>query len=349
MSGHGFGHAARASAVLARLHASVGCGVELFTTAPRWFFDESIDGVFRYHDEVVDVGFRQTSALEYDLPATVSELQHFVPFDPARVACLARTVEAAACRVVLCDVSSLGVAVSKAVGLPSVVVENFTWGWLYQPLHGRAPELEALGRELDAWVERATVHVQARPVCLRRAGSRLVDPIKREARHERHETRQRLGVGPDERLVVVTMGGYGEPLPFLPALRRRTDCRFLVTGADATGRDGNLLLYDNDTPLFMPDLMRAADAVVAKLGYGTVSEVWGEGIPFAGVTRADFREMPTLEAFAREELGAVVMGPADFRSGAWIDGLDELLATERRPRTGGGAAQVAEIIRGVVE
>lgn len=348
ISGHGFGHAARASAVLARLHASTGWGVELFTTAPRWFFGESIEGIFEYHHEEVDVGLRQRSALAYDLRSTVEALRAFVPFDAGRVERLAKQVREAGCRAVLCDISPLGVAVAEAAGIPSVVVENFTWGWLYAPLHGRAPELAAIGRNLDGWLDRATVHVQARPVCRRRAELELVDPISREPRAERSVTRRELGVGAEEPLVVVTMGGYGEALPFLDRLRERSEYRFLITGADATGHVGNLLLFDNRTPLFMPDLLRAADAVVAKLGYGTVSEVWREGIPLAGVTRPDFREMSALETFAEGMLPGFVMDRGAFTAGAWIERLDELTGMRRRPRVGGGAERVAQVLEEVM-
>lgn len=89
VSGHGFGHAARSSATLAELHRVHACRVELFTTAPRWFFEESISGVFHYHREVVDVGFRQRSALRLDVDATVEALRRFVPFEPSKVERLA--------------------------------------------------------------------------------------------------------------------------------------------------------------------------------------------------------------------------------------------------------------------
>ncbi len=94
----------------------------------------------------------------------------------------------------------------------------------------------------------------------------------------------------------------------------------------------------------MPDLLRAADAVVAKLGYGTVSEVWREGIPFAGVTRPDFREMQALEAFAESELEGFVMTREAFAAGEWIERLDDLQGLPRRPRTRGGAGRVAEVL-----
>ncbi len=343
ISPHGFGHAARSSAVLAEVQRRSEARTHLFTTAPRWFFEESLER-FTYHETVVDVGFRQKSALVFDAEATVEALRDLVPFDPVVIERLARQVHTERCSVVLCDIAPLGVAVAEAAGLPSVLVENFSWPWLYEPLHREAPVLAEIGAELDRWTERATVHVQARPVCERHGEFELVDPVSREARVDRDEARRRLGVPRDETLVVVTMGGYGEAMPFLDRLRSVEGIDFLITGAEATSSVGNLHLFDNNTPLFMPDALRAADAVVAKLGYGTVSAVWREGLPFAWVTRPDFREMASLEAFAEEELSGTLLTSDRFRSGEWIDDLHSLLGMPRRPHPVGGAGRIAEIL-----
>lgn len=347
VSAHGFGHAARASAVLAALHRGWGYGVDLFTTVPRWFFDESIPGTYRYHEERVDVGFRQRSALRIDLEATVEELQDFLPFDPARVERLASEVSDAGCEAVLCDIAPLGVAVAEQAGVPSMVLENFTWGWLYEPYHLRAPELEGFGTYLDGWVEQASVHLQARPACEPRSGLEEVPPVSREPRRTREAVRKELGIVGDEPLTVITMGGYGEELSFLAHLQARAGERFLVTGAQATERRDNLILFDNRTALFMPDLLRAADGVVAKLGYGMVAETWREGIPFAHVTRPGFREMAALEAFAAEELVGFGMTADAFHEGAWIERLEELREMRRRRRGPGGSERVAEVLAGL--
>ena len=344
VSPHGFGHAARASAVLAEVQRRAGGRFELYTTAPRWFFDESLEGTFRYHEVEVDVGFRQKSALEFDCAETVRALSALVPFDRAIVARLAAEVRAAGCLAVFCDIAPLGVAVAEEAGLPSVLLENFSWPWLYEPLFAEAPELRELSDELDHWSARATRHVQARPVCERHDAFELVDPISREPRLDRPSARAAMGITDEDPLVVVTMGGYGEALPFLDQLRARGDTTFLVTGAGATGRDRNVLLFDNNTPLFMPDLLRAADAVVAKLGYGMVSEVWREGIPLAYVTRPDFREMASLEAFAGQELEGFLVSKDEYADGAWIERLPDLIGRPRRARGPGGAGRVAEVI-----
>jgi hypothetical protein len=143
------------------------------------------------------------------------------------------------------------------------------------------------------------------------------------------------------------MGGHSEDLAFLPRLRREPGTRFLVTGARRSGVEGNVHHFDNHTPLYMPDVLRAADALVAKLGYGTVAEVWAEGLPFAHVTRPGFREMPALEAFVARESSGFRMTDREFGAGGWIDRIPELIAMPRRPHVGGGARRVAEILLGL--
>ena len=348
VSPHGFGHAARSSAVMLEAQRQGGATFELFTTAPRWFFEESLTGGFRHVEVDVDVGFRQRSALHVDLSATVAALERALPFSKSVVARLARQVGDAGCEAVLCDIAPLGIAVAEAAGLPSLLVENFTWGWLYEGYREEAPRLAELGAELDAWAARATVRIQATPACAPDPSLESVEPIGRPPRLERAEARRALGVPEKARLVVVTMGGHAEDLSFLPRLREMAGTHFLVTGAARSSSAANVHLYDNATPLYMPDVLRAADALVAKLGYGTVAEVWREGLPFAHVTRPGFREMVSLEAFVDGASSGFRMTGREFVDGDWIDRIPELVAMPRRPHFGGGARRAAEILLALV-
>lgn len=346
VSPHGFGHAARASAVMEALHHATGARFELFTTAPRWFFDESIEGLYRYHEVVTDVGFFQTSALAYDLDATVAAVRALVPFDDELVDGLALEVRRSGCKAVVCDIAPLGIAVAERAGLPSVLVQNFTWPWLYEPLVTEAPALGALSAELDVWFGRATHHLLAEPFCEPdpRADASVL-PVSRPARKSRDAVRREMDLPTDGLVVVLTMGGYTEAMPFLDRLRDFPEVTFLVTGCPATEVRANLRLFDNGTRLYMPDLVRAADAVVAKLGYSTVAEVWREGRPLAYVTRADFREMPPLRDWVRERIPGFEIPGADFAAGDWLERIPELLqAPSLPPRPRGGAEQVADYV-----
>ena len=120
---------------------------------------------------------------------------------------LAARVLHAGCTTVLCDIAPLGIAVAERAGLPSVLIESFSWQWLYEPLYERVPDLERFGAELDQWWNKATVHIQTEPLCWRDAAvETLVDPISRAPRLERGEIRTQLDIPLDARVVVITMG-----------------------------------------------------------------------------------------------------------------------------------------------
>ena len=59
VSPHGFGHAARAAAVMSALRRRrPDLELHVFTTVPRWFFDDSLGAVpFSYYPLATDVGF----------------------------------------------------------------------------------------------------------------------------------------------------------------------------------------------------------------------------------------------------------------------------------------------------
>jgi len=328
------------------LHRRTGAHFELYSASPRWFFDESVKGLYRYHEVVTDVGFAQSSALTHDLSRTVAALRDMVPFDDDLVSGLALEIRLAGCHAVLCDVAPLGVAVAERAGLPSVLVENFTWPWMYEPHLAEVPALAELSAELEEWVGKATHHLLAEPFCHPdpRAHAAVL-PVSRPARKTRDAIRSEMGLPRDGTVVVVTMGGYAEDMPFLHRLADLDEVTFLVTGCHGDEVRGNLRLFDNGTHLYMPHLVRAADAVVAKLGYSTLAEVWREGRPLAFVTRDGFRETAPLREWATQRLPGFEIPGSTFAAGDWIDGVRGLATLPPPPPPAeGGADQVADYV-----
>ena len=48
---------------------------------------------------------------------------------------------------------------------PAVLVENFTWGWIYRHHERGTPELRRHGDRLDEFVARVDLHLQSEPAC----------------------------------------------------------------------------------------------------------------------------------------------------------------------------------------
>lgn len=347
---HGFGHAARAAAVCEALARRPGeqWRFELFTRVPEWFFESSLaTGSCIHHDTFTDVGLVQRSSLAEDPVATAEALGRLVPFDVLQVDRLAGEVRAAGCCAVLCDIAPLGIAVAERAGLPSILVENFTWDWVYQSYLEECPELERYAGTLAGWFDSSTVRVQAEPVCgPRRSEAITVAPVSRQPRATPEATRTRLGVPHDAPMVVVSMGGIPWQFDAVPNLDGNGPWVVIPGGADELTRMGRAVLLPHRGPVYHPDMMRAADGVVAKLGYSTVAEVYAAGVPLAYVPRDRFPESPPMAAWVREHTPSIELDAAGFGEGAWCGCLDRLLELPRRTAGRGesGADQVADVV-----
>lgn len=352
VSPHGFGHAARASAVMN------GIGrrwpfvhFEIFSNTPQWFFNESLSVSFACHRLLTDIGFVQTTPLEMDLEKTLSALDDFLPFDDARLDALAEKLQQRGCLMVLCDISPLGIAAGRHAGIPTMLIENFTWDWLYEmygPPESRLVEHIAYLKKVFSSVDH---HIQTEPVCESTDNTVRMPPIARKPKTPPEKIRSRLGIGEYEKLVLVTTGGIPNVPPFIDALEKYgEDVRFIVPGAfpelppDGQER-GNVIRMPQASAYYHPDLVYAADAVVGKVGYSTLAEVFCAGKPFGFVARSHFRESEPLVSFILQNMTGMPIDPAEFLSGDWIRRVPDLLSStvDASPRTN-GADRVADYI-----
>jgi hypothetical protein len=349
ISPHGFGHASRSAAVLEALRELRPEIVpHLFTTVPPWFLEDSLGGEYELHPVVTDVGLVQLSPIEEDPPATLEALNALRPFSRTAEP-LARAFEEHGCELVVCDISPLGLAAAKLAGRPSVLVESFTWDWIYEPYFEAAPGLEEVAREMTALFATATLHLQTEPACQPARGAISVAPVYREPRSTPAEVRKELGL--DRRpLVLISMGGISSSFSFLDRLRDLPGLQFVAFGGTELERRDNLLLLPHRSPVYFPDLVATAEAVVGKLGYSTVAEAWGAGTRYAYVPRPRFPEGPFLAEFVGRHLPGLELDAADFESGDWLGLLPELLD---RPRPGrrsqNGARQAAEQLSSLLD
>jgi UDP:flavonoid glycosyltransferase YjiC (YdhE family) len=344
---HGFGHAARAAAVLLALREMAPeTGFHLFTSVPRWFFEESGLSNFAYHLVQTDVGLAQRTPLEEDLPETLRRLAAFLPFDPQLVQSLAAQVRAAGCTLVLCDVAPLGVAVAHAAGLSAVLEENFTWDWIYAGYPAEQEHFAPFIRQLAAWFAQADLHVLTRPACLPNATLPYVAPVSRPLHQPRADIRAALQIHASRPTVLISLGGI-QPGPLdLAGTATLPEVLFILPGgAERVEQRSNCLLLPHHHGIYHPDLVNACDAVVGKLGYSTLAECYAAGTAFGFIPRAHFPESPILRDFCLAEMNCLEIQEADFASGCWIEAVPGLLARPADHRTRpNGAYEIARLL-----
>lgn len=347
VSPHGLGHASRAAAVLAALQRlDPGLGIELYSLADPAFFEHAGCRGVSFHRERTDIGFAHKSALVEDLPETIRQLDEFLPFAASLVEDLAGRVRQAGCTVLLCDIAPLGVRVADAAGIPSVLVENFTWDNLYDAYAGEHPRMRTHAAYLRRWFAAASARVQCDPLCDPAPADLHVAPVSRCHRTPAERIRHELGVHTGQRLVLISMGGISERSPFLAHLQSRTDLVFVAaSGAEHLHRRYNVIHVPLQSHFYHPDLVNAADLVIGKAGYSTIAEVYHAGAPFGYITRPNYPENDGLVRFVAQHMSALEVGPGLFREGLPSALLDELLALPRRPPAlPNGAEDVARFL-----
>jgi hypothetical protein len=354
ISPHGYGHAARASAVMAAIHElAPEVRFEIFTQVPRWFFQDSLWKPFGYHPLLTDIGLAQKTALIEDLPETLRRLESFLPLDASLIRDVARQVSQLQCQLAVCDIAPMGIAIAREARIPSVLVENFTWDWIYAGYMEYAPRLRRYLTYLSELFDAADYHVQTEPAHRHRKADLITAPVSRKIRTSSQHIRQQLGIPDQAKVVMITMGGIPWQYTFLEQLASQTGIYFIIPGADertqvshhSPSGTASLVLSPHHSDYFHPDLVNASDAVIGKAGYSTVAEVYYAGVPFGYIARPRFRESQVLSAFIEHEMNGLAIAETQFDDGRWLSSVGDLLALARVHRSGSyGADQVAHFV-----
>ncbi len=333
---------------------------EVFTSVPSWFFEDSLGQPFGYHSLVTDVGLAQATPLVEDLPETVRRLGELLPFDPSLLSKLASQIQRLGCRLVICDIAPMGIAVAREAGISSVLVENFTWDWIYQGYLQDAPGLDRYIHYLQEIFREADYHIQTEPAHRWGQPDLVTSPVGRKPRTPKNHIREALGISDQARAVMITMGGIPTQYDFLAQLAGQGDIFFIIPGVDGQSRasrrrsrssdPSNLVVLPHHSGFFHPDLVNASDAVVGKAGYSTLAEVYYAGVPFGYISRTMFRESHILAAYIAQHMHGLPMVEAQLYNGGWRSAVEKLLALPRLTRSDTpGADQVARFICSLLE
>ncbi len=342
ISPHGLGHATRICAILSSLQEKTkGITPHLFTSLPSAVFKESV-GNFIQHSIEVDVGLAQRDSLAVDLDTTINRLDNLLPYPKSLVEKLADECRDFSC--ILCDIAPLGILVAERASIPSVLIENFTWDWIYQPYTMLDKRLIRFSRYFSQLFKQADYHVQTEPICQPADADLSCGPVFRPIRSSRKMIRTQLGCN-DLPVILITMGGLELELPFIDRLGE-LPYFFVLPGQPETKLIGNnTLLLGWQQSFFHPDLVNTADLVLCKSGYSTIAECYQAGARVCCVSRDIFPESRVVERFVKEEMNGSVISAEHFLAGNWITEFPDLIDSEPVKRNEkNGADEIAEFI-----
>ena len=307
VSGHGFGHTSRAIEVIdALLRARPEAHIVVKTSAPHRLFARALHGRIDLVERQCDAGMVQIDSLNLDASASVRNAVAFQTHLPMLAAAEAAYLRNSGACLTVGDIPPLAVAAASAAGIPSVIIGNFTWDWIYEGYRDGAAQ--GLARDIRRCYHDATVALRL-PLAGGFAGlesvTRDIPFIARRSRRTRDEVRAALGLPPRARgkpLVLVSFGGHDVAGLDTSALARLED--YTVATTDLGERNHTIapesgLLHISEQQMYdngfrYEDLVSGADVVVTKPGYGIISEAIANDAALLYTSRGDFVEYGVL-------------------------------------------------------
>jgi len=346
LSSHGWGHVVRSVEVLRRLRrARPDWRLTIVAEAPASLL-RPLDGPgVEVQRRAIDFGLVQRTPLHIDHEATGAKLARLLADRECVVASEARFLSGF--DGVYADAPFLAFEAAARAGLPSAGLGNFTWDWVYAYYH-RAGGGAVFG-------EAAETACAAHALCgmyLQLPGGPVADsfprvyPIPLACRTEarpRDEVRMALGIPEGTRVWLVGLAS----LQLSPAARAKLESlpdTVLLAPAPLTLGFANALEPEPDRFSF-PDLMRAADAVVTKPGYGIVSDAVAARVPVVYTDRGDFPEVPYLVRLVDETVGGRFLPREAFEQGLWDEAASGLVARSCDVRVDGAEVAAQSLVR----
>ena len=349
ISGHGFGHTVRQIAIINALGARLPTlGIVVRTSAPRRLFDQTVRVPIIFLEGPTDTGVVQIDSVRLDERATVTRAADFYRTLTARATEEAALLTGHDAQLVICDAPPLACAAAAAARIPSVVISNFTWDWIYE---GYEAELHA-APELLSTIRDAYAHASAGwrlPLHGGFATVPQVTDIPFVARHartdrSRDDVRQALSLPCDRRLVLASFGGYGVKGLDLARFDCLEDVDLVMTapsiGMPSVKGPAHWVAEEDiyARGLAYVDLVSAVDVIVTKPGYGIIADCVANQTAMLYTSRGRFVEydvmVKEMPRFLRCEFIELEM----FLEGRWRDAIWRLLrqpAPPETPRTDG--------------
>ncbi|RFU27964.1 hypothetical protein B7463_g8371, partial [Scytalidium lignicola] len=319
ISGHGYGHLTRTLNLVSLLSDTEKYSFHIRTSSPL----HATPLHYGLHPSVI-----QTNAYQLDTEQSLNSLLNFDYSLPQ--AKEVQFLQEHNIQAIISDAPSLPCLIGHSLGIPAILVTNFTFDSIYQALLDNVPEY-ANKVALHQRIDEMTQHYTLADAVIRLPGyipflfkgPQIKDaPMHfRKAKQNRNETFTRHGLQSltDKKVLLHCFGGHSLDVPSnIPKLPEGWVCVSQTI-------DSPPFFYKISNNVYMPDLIGACDAVLGKLGWSTCSEVIGNGYkPFIYVPRSAFIEEVGLLSWMQTAHRKIIrLEVEEYESTNWLRAIEE--------------------------
>ena len=329
----------------ALLRAQPAAHIVVKTSAPHRLFLRTLAGRCELVQLQCDTGMVQMDSLNLDAAASIRQAAAFQEHLPTLAATEAAYLRDAGAHLTVGDIPPLAASAARGAGIPCVLIGNFTWDWIYEDYRDDAAQ--ALARDIRRHYQHATLALRL-PMAGGFEGlapiTRDIPFIARRSQRTKDDVRAALGLPPrahGKPLVLVSFGGHDIAGLDTAALARLHGFTVATTDSprgDAANKPDSGVLHISEQQIYdngfrYEDLVRGADVVVTKPGYGIISEAIANGAALLYTSRGHFVEYDVLVREMPRYLRAHFIEQKDLLSGNWNDALKQLLEQPAPPES----------------
>jgi L-arabinokinase len=325
ITAHGYGHAVRSLEVIRSLKSiRPTLDIRVRTAAPQWLFDGLLP---RDHHScgTIDVGMVQGDSLAISLSETLSACRTLHDRAAVLIEAEIAFVRKHRIQLIAADIPPLAFEIAARASIPAVAVTNFTWDFIYRGYSAHTPEFLPLALEMEQHYGNATLALTLPYPCEMRMFRRrdALPWITRVSHLTREEARKKFGLPAEVPIVLLSFGGFGlERLPWA-SIERQREFYFVTTGGPQRA-NGNILMLPS-VQAHYEDLIRAADVIATKPGYGIIADALAHRVRVLYTDRGDYPEYPRLVEALEDCATAVFIPQSDLLAGHLSPHISRLL------------------------
>ncbi len=316
ITSHGFGHAVRAASVAAEIQRLCpDILLILVTTTPHWLLASYIPGDFIHRTRAFDVGVIQADSLQMDKVATLEKMQQIRSQQQSLIAGEVNFIRTNRVGLILADIPPLAASIGQAAGIPTWMLGNFGWDFIYRAWGGDFIELADWIGQCYQKCDR----LFRLPLCEPMSAFNNITDVGLTGgtpHYSEADLRKTFNLQiPREKTILLSFGGLGlQQIPY-ENLCQFADWQFITFDHQAPDMANLLIIRENH---YRPvDFMPICGRVISKPGYSTFAEAIRLETPIVSLTREDFAESPLLLQGIQDYAYHQIITPEEFFQSDW--------------------------------
>jgi len=352
VSGHGLGHIARQCIIIdALLKTDPTLTIYIRTKAHPWFAKEKFGDRVFFESVQCDTGVHQIDSLNLLKKDSLADFETFYKNSNGFYKRELQFIQKKQINLIITDFSPFALVLGKKASLPVIGCSNFTWDFIYEPYTKEFPGYQWIPEIIREMHAHCTLMLRF-PFHHPYSGFPLIKDLPITANISRlpqKEIRKRLNLPANKPCVLLSFGGFSIHDFQSKWIEYQQDVALVAaetTKWDVPGLTNLKRKTIQKAELHYCDLVKMADVVITKPGYGIVTDCWANGTGMIYTSRGEFAEYPILVNLIRQTMHAVFIKPEILRAGKIEAALHEYFGQERafKPNPAPGGERAAEEI-----